>query len=147
MLTNSSCLFLSQQLSPLTCPHPSTCMAADLDRGFLHVVMTGQTAVLSRGVSCFPSLTPSTSCSLIFTQYCFLQYVFFCKQLLFNLTELGWSSFKDMRARGSFPAWTRQASLCQRNGGISCFNPLQRIKLTRITYQNLLQDFNSMIRN
>lgn len=76
---------------------------------FLHVVMTGQTTVLSRGASWFPSVSPSTSCSLIFTQNCFLKDIFFRKQLLLKLTELGWSSFKEMRSlkRGGVSQMTK----------------------------------------
>lgn len=74
LLTDPSCLLLSLQQSPLACPHPSTCTAADLYSFFFwYVVMTGQTAVLSRRVSCFTSVSLSTSCSLISVWNCFLE--------------------------------------------------------------------------
>lgn len=74
LLTDPPCL-LSLQPSSLACPHPSTCTAADLYSFFFfcHVVMTGQTAVLSRRVSCFTSVSLSTSCSLISVWNCFLE--------------------------------------------------------------------------
>lgn len=105
----------AKQPALLACLHPSTCRAAGLERRFLHVVLRGQTAVLSRGVSCLLSVSPFTSCSLIFIQNCYLEDVFFWKQLLFNLTELGWSSSEEMKARGSFPV-DKEGSFCKMLG-------------------------------